>query len=150
MATSPEKSLSERVKDKAGANLDDLECSICDDLVWKPIACTHCEMSFCSKCIRPWLAANPAVCPNRCPSFVERRCPPITVRQLARLQLTCENLPNGCEKVRFNLKRSSMPSVGGVISFRSLDTKPLRSTKQNVGIICHSVVAAIQKYLSKT
>ena len=146
MATISKKSLSERVKDKAGANLDDLECSICHDLVWKPIACTNCEMSFCSDCIRSWLAANPAVCPNRCSSFAERRCPPLTVRQLARLQLTCVNLPNGCEQVRYSLKRSSMPSIGGVISFRSLDTKLLRNTKQNVIIIWHSVAAAIQKY----
>ena len=146
MVARPEKSLSERVKDKAGANLDDLECSICHDLVWKPIACTHCEMSFCSDCIRPWLAANPAVCPNRCSSFAERRCPPITVRQLARLQLTCVNLPNGCKKVRYSLKRSSMPSIGCVISCRSLDTKPSKNMKQNVTIICHSVAAAIQKY----
>ena len=145
MATRPEKSLSERVKDKAGAILDDLECSICHDLVWKPIACTHCEMYFCSRCIRRWLDANPAVCPNRCSSFAERKCPAFITRQLARLQLTCVNLPNGCEKVRYSLRRM-MPSIGSVISFRSLDTKPLRSTKRNVTIICHSVAAAIRKY----
>ena len=146
MATRPEKSLSERVTDKAGANLGDLECSICHDLLWKPIACTHCEMPFCSDCIRLWLAAKPAVCPNRCLSFAERKCPTFITRQLSRLQLTCVNLPNGCEQVRYSLKRSSMPSIGGVILFRSLDTRLLRNTKQNVIIICHSVTAAIQKY----
>ena len=146
MTTTKEKFLSERVKDKAGANLNDLECSICHDLVWKPIACTNCDAFFCSD---NSLAKNPELCHDkekRCSSFAERKCPTFITRQLARLQLTCVNLPNGCEKVKYSLKRSSTPSIGGVISFRSLDTKPLRSTKQNVTIICHSVAAAIQKY----
>ncbi|CAF0888526.1 unnamed protein product [Rotaria sordida] len=57
---------SDRVRGPSSVNVDLLECPICHDLLWIPVACQTCETSFCSTCIDRWLADNPEKCPNRC------------------------------------------------------------------------------------
>ncbi len=100
MATNEEKSLSSsRVCGPSSANVDLLECSICHDLLWKPVACQSCETPFCSTCINKWLANNPKVCPNRCETYTERKCPPIIAKLLSQLQITCSNKEQGCQEV---------------------------------------------------
>ncbi|CAF4263521.1 unnamed protein product, partial [Rotaria sordida] len=55
----------DRVCSPSSVNVNFLECPICHDLLWKPVACQTCETAFCSACIGQWLANNPEKCPNR-------------------------------------------------------------------------------------
>jgi hypothetical protein len=90
---------SDRVCGQSGTNIDHLECCICHKLLWKPVACETCETSFCSACISQWLIKCPNKCPNLCEPYVERKCPPLTVKLLSQLQITCSYQPNGCRQV---------------------------------------------------
>lgn len=90
---------SERIRGPSGINLNDLECCICRDLLWKPIACQTCETPFCASCINQWLSNNPNKCPNRCETFIERKCPPFVAKLLAQLQVICLYQMNGCKEI---------------------------------------------------
>ncbi len=90
---------SSRVKDASSINVNYLECSICHDVLWKPVACQSCETPFCSACINRWLSNNPNKCPNRCKSYQERKCPPFVAKLLADLQISCFYKSNGCQEV---------------------------------------------------
>jgi hypothetical protein len=90
---------SERVHDSPSVSLDYLDCTICRDLLWKPVACQTCETPFCSACINQWLVKNANKCPNRCETYIERKCPPFIVKLLSQLQMTCFYQSNGCEEV---------------------------------------------------
>ncbi|CAF0946187.1 unnamed protein product [Rotaria sordida] len=90
---------SDRVRGPSSVNVDLLECPICHDLLWIPVACQTCETSFCSTCIDRWLADNPEKCPNRCKTYIKRKCPSFIVKLLAQLQLTCYYQSQGCEQV---------------------------------------------------
>jgi len=90
---------SERVRAPPSVNIDYLDCSICRDLLWKPIACQACETPFCSTCIYQWLNKNPSKCPNRCETYTERKCPPFVAKLLAELRIVCFYQSNGCEEV---------------------------------------------------
>ena len=87
---------SDRVVNPSGVNIDLLECLICRDLLWKPVACQRCETPFCSACINRWLANNPNKCPNRCVPYTERKCPSFIAKLLAELQITCYYQSKGC------------------------------------------------------
>lgn len=89
----------ERVRGSSSVNIDYLECPICRDLLWKPIACQTCETPFCSACINQWLVSNPTKCPNRCETYTERKCPPFIAKLLAQLQIACFYESNGCDQV---------------------------------------------------
>ncbi len=80
-------------------NIDLLECSVCHELLWKPVAYQICETPFCSACITRWLANNPKKCPNRCETYTERKCPPFVAKLLAQLQITCFYQSHGCQEV---------------------------------------------------
>jgi hypothetical protein len=90
---------SSRVSDTSGVDVAHLECIICHDVLWKPVACQSCETPFCSACINQWLAYNPNKCPNRCETYTERKCPPFVAKLLAQLQITCFYQSNGCQQV---------------------------------------------------
>jgi hypothetical protein len=90
---------SDRVRGPPSANIDLLGCSICHDLLWKPVACQMCETPYCSECINQWLTNNPNRCPNRCTSYTERKCPPLTCKLLAQLQISCSYKEKGCQQV---------------------------------------------------
>ncbi len=79
---------SDRVKDVSKISINHLECSICHDVLWKPVACQLCETPFCSACINRWLSNNPNKCPNRCESYKERKCPAFIAKLLAELQIS--------------------------------------------------------------
>jgi len=106
MTTANEPDLSsDRICGQSAANLDHLECLICQKVLWKPVACQTCETPFCSSCIHQWLAKNPTRCPNQCEPFVERRCPPLTAKLLSQLQIICSYRSNGCQQViRYEMK----------------------------------------------
>jgi len=90
---------SERIRGPSSVNIEYLDCSICRDLLWKPVACQICETPFCSPCINQWLVSNPTKCPNRCGRYTERKCPPFIAKLLAQLQIACFYQSNGCEQV---------------------------------------------------
>jgi hypothetical protein len=90
---------SNRVRGSSAGYIDFLECSICHDLLWKPVACQACETTFCSACINRWLTINPKKCPNQCETYIERKCPPIIAKLLAQLQIACIYESNGCQEV---------------------------------------------------
>ncbi len=90
---------SSRISDVSGIKVNHLECSICHDVLWKPIACQSCETPFCSACIDQWLANNQNKCPNRCESYKDRKCHPFIAELLAGLQISCFYKSTGCEQV---------------------------------------------------
>ncbi|CAF3752506.1 unnamed protein product [Rotaria sp. Silwood1] len=98
--TSQQKHLSsERILSIPKVDIDDLECSICRGLLWKPVACQSCETSFCSTCINQWLIDHPKHCPNRCETYIERKCPPFIAKLLAQLNMKCFYQSHGCDQV---------------------------------------------------
>ncbi len=100
MTSMEEKGISsDRVINASKVNVDDLECGICHDLLWKPIACQSCETPFCSSCINRWIIDNPNKCANRCETYVERKCPSFIAKLLARLQISCYYQSKGCQQV---------------------------------------------------
>ena len=102
MATIQQKSLSsDRVQGPPSTNVELLECSICHDLLWKPVACQTCETPFCSACINRWLANNPNKCPNGCETYIERKCPPFITKLLSKLQISCTFKSNDCQEVQY-------------------------------------------------
>ncbi|CAF4400203.1 unnamed protein product [Rotaria sp. Silwood2] len=90
----------ERIQCSTTTDLNDLVCStICENILWKPVACQQCETHFCSLCIRQWLNKNPNQCPMRCDKFIERSCSKFIAKRLAQLQIICIYQPNGCNEV---------------------------------------------------
>jgi hypothetical protein len=113
MTTKEGKGLSStRVQGLTSVNTTHLECPICHDLLWKPVACQTCEKPFCSPCITKWLSKHLNQCPNQCPTYVERKCPPLYATLLAELQVRCFYQSKGCEQVILHLFRcfSKRPS----------------------------------------
>ncbi len=90
---------SNRIKNVFRININHLECSICHEVLWKPVACQSCETPFCSACINRWLSNNPNKCPNRCKSYKERKCPPFIAKLLAELQIDCFYKSTSCKEV---------------------------------------------------
>ncbi|CAF3710229.1 unnamed protein product [Adineta steineri] len=98
METKSQNSLSKRIQVASGVNVEDFECIICTDLLWKPIACNNCDSLYCSECIKIWLVQSPENCPH-CQNYAERRCSPLIIKQLAKLQFACINQSNGCPEI---------------------------------------------------
>lgn len=89
----------ERVQCSTPIDLNELQCStICENILWKPVACQHCETHFCLSCIEKWLRKNPNQCPMRCESYIQRPCSKVIARQLAKLQVICIYQSNGCNE----------------------------------------------------
>ncbi len=94
----------------------ELLCCICQNVLWKPVACSTCENSFCAECMRTWtnkqnsfgqvtdsmfqptLSFIQVTCPFNC-AFRQKRAPPILNSFLSKLQIYCAYAPNGCEEV---------------------------------------------------
>ncbi|UJR09820.1 hypothetical protein I4U23_014046 [Adineta vaga] len=87
----------DRVCNPNDVNFVDLECPICHDILWKPVACQVCETPFCSPCIHQWLKGE-TKCPNGCKTYIERKCPPFIAKLLARLQVSCFYQSKGCSQ----------------------------------------------------
>ena len=79
----------------------ELICSICANILWKPVACARCENAFCGRCIRAWINTKHGQnkpCPFNC-HFEEKRAPPVLNSFLAKLQVSCVYAPNGCRTI---------------------------------------------------
>jgi hypothetical protein len=99
MTSTQQKGLSaDRVRNPSDVSFSDLECPICHDIVWKPVACQTCETPFCSACVHKWLEED-SKCPSGCKAYVERKCPPFIAKMLARLQVVCFYQTKGCKQV---------------------------------------------------
>ncbi|CAF0809666.1 unnamed protein product [Didymodactylos carnosus] len=91
--------LTSRVND--GILLHDVYlCPICQNILWKPVACKTCENSFCSKCITSWLSKGRGLCPFKC-TYRERKCPSILLSLLSKLEVDCRYKSNGCSKIMY-------------------------------------------------
>jgi hypothetical protein len=94
---------SDRVREPPGIDFSDIQCSVCHNILWKPIGCQSCETPFCSMCIAKWFSINPNRCPMRCDKFIERPCPRFITKHLAKLQIPCTYQSNGCNEVSCSL-----------------------------------------------
>ena len=90
----------DRVRNASRVNVENLECAICHDLLYKLVACQSCETPFCSACINRWLVNNSNKCSNRCVPYTERKCPSFIAKLLAELQITCYYQSKGSQEVR--------------------------------------------------
>lgn len=123
---------SERVRCSTIIDLHDLHCStICEDVLWKPVACQQCETHFCLKCILKWLEVNPNQCPLRCESFVQRSCSKFIARQLAKLHIICIYHPNGCNEVRslIGFTRFFVKKIHSHVLFRLFPMRHLKNMR---------------------
>ncbi|CAG2183010.1 unnamed protein product [Oppiella nova] len=65
----------ERTVDLSDLERDELSCSICQDLLNRPVVAQCCLQMFCKDCIHNWLDSS-----NTCP--YDRK--PLSVRELCR------------------------------------------------------------------
>jgi hypothetical protein len=80
---------------------DEYFCPICRCLLWKPRSCSSCQHLFCQKCIHMWIenSVDGNICPFRCQTFEERRCPPYVQSILGRMNIHCRNVSFGCTEI---------------------------------------------------
>jgi len=132
----------DRVQDSVGIDFDDISCSICRDILWKPVACQSCDTPFCSACIARWLETNPRKCPLRCAKYTEKACNRFVNKQLAKLQITCIYQSSGCQEVGHTKVKTIL-----FLSFyyRLFHMKHSRNTKLSVIIESKNVRVVIQK-----
>src|SRR5690348_5309801 len=78
-----------------------LDCSICLNILWKPVCCAKCQTSFCEKCINRWVSQKQvavAKCPNQC-TYSKVNSPPIIIDLLSDLKITCGYKESGCTEI---------------------------------------------------
>jgi len=77
-----------------------VQCSLCDGLLWKSVACKKCETPFCAACIQVHYAAElQPICPHCRSSYTERNTPQANIRLLADLKISCIYKSNGCTEI---------------------------------------------------
>jgi hypothetical protein len=140
MTSTNEKGLSaDRIQNSATVKMNYVQCPICHNILWNPIACQMCEKSYCSTCLRKWFNAQPGKCPNRCQKFVERKCLGIMVQLLAEIQLACIYKPTGCCEVTWLIISVFLLNAS---LYRSFLTRPLKSIRLSAGLSLKSVPGA--------
>ncbi|CAF1383224.1 unnamed protein product [Adineta ricciae] len=84
------------------SSVSELECPICHNILWKPVACNTCENAFCAYCIHKWInqrdSKSEKICPFAC-TFEEKRAPPVLNKLLTKLQIYCAYRDNGCQQI---------------------------------------------------
>ena len=93
----------ERIVNSSAQTLQRLSCSICLNILWKPVCCSSCQANFCSTCIDEWLVEskkkkNNLICTNRC-FWVKKQSPPILKDLLSDLKILCTNTTLGCDAI---------------------------------------------------
>jgi hypothetical protein len=72
-------------------------CSLCQGILWLPVACRTCEIPYCSSCIKSWKLSEPTRCPsNNCSQYNQRDCPRSNITILSLLQVVCRYRSHGC------------------------------------------------------
>jgi E3 ubiquitin-protein ligase NRDP1 len=90
---------------------DELLCSTCRDVLWKPVYCGKCGCIFCNKC-RPQIgffnrittffgAERPRHGRNNCDTFEEAPVPNHITTNLRKLRVRCAYAQNGCRTLPF-------------------------------------------------
>lgn len=105
---------------------EELICPICTSVLEDPLQATPCEHAFCKNCIQLWMQRQPT-CPVDRTALTEQnlRCVPRILRNLlARLNISCDNKPYGCQVV---LKLELLPAHLGECEFNP--KKPLPCEK---------------------
>lgn len=80
------------------SSIEHLLCSICHEILWRPVTCETCEHSFCEACLSQWFQRQQR-CPNTCEYRQRARSPHLLVQLLSQLKVTCKNMSNGCTQV---------------------------------------------------
>ena len=75
-----------------------LMCSICLNMLWKPVACSQCQTNFCGSCIKGWLNKCPETCPNHC-TFKKSNVSPIINDLLSEFSIKCQLSDKGCQQI---------------------------------------------------
>ena len=83
MTNTSDETLLDRVHDTNGVNVSDVECSICRELLWKPVECANCHNLYCGECMNTWLKNKPRACPA-CKNYAGGKCHPLVIKQLSR------------------------------------------------------------------
>ncbi|CAF1454080.1 unnamed protein product, partial [Didymodactylos carnosus] len=82
-----------------------ITCSVCLQVLWKPMTCEECENSYCTDCITQWLKQQQAMnrkhtCPNsNCEFKQKNKIPSLLVQLLSQLRVKCVNTINGCKEL---------------------------------------------------
>ena len=90
---------------------DEYFCTVCRNVVWKPIYCKQCECIFCYKC-RPQTsfisristffgAERPRHGRNNCDNFEEVLVPTHITATLSKLRVRCAYEQNGCRMLLY-------------------------------------------------
>ncbi|CAF4161494.1 unnamed protein product [Adineta steineri] len=89
----------DRITDLAHAELT--VCSLCNGLLWLPVACEKCETSFCTSCIKTWRieAEDPRLCPKCSTEYIQRPCPGAITHVLSTFNIICHHKPHGCSAI---------------------------------------------------
>ena len=76
-----------------------LLCIICNNILWRPVACASCCDHFCSFCIYTWNTKSKNSCP-KCKStpFKSKKAIPLVNGMLGDLIVECLYTPNGCKE----------------------------------------------------
>ena len=90
-----------RVVNKPQDELDDLCCSICQEIFDEPVVTKDCGHTYCKDCINEWLLLS-NTCPlDRKPLSSDQLITgqPELVNTLKELTVKCVNYGNGCDSV---------------------------------------------------
>lgn len=96
MATTSTSSMSSHIQ------IDRVTCPLCQGVLWNPKACKHCQIHYCSECLKNRQSES-FKCPSttiNCPNFEERRqCHTLTMNHLRDLMISCVNSAYNCTEV---------------------------------------------------
>jgi len=76
---------------------EELICSICLDIVWKPICCSKCSSPFGETCLNNWFEYN-KLCPKQC-IFEKSEVTPLLKRLINKIEFYCLFKHNGCNQI---------------------------------------------------
>ena len=72
-----------------------IKCTICNEVLDKPLECENCGALFCEECINDWAKdKNPCPCPMVCGGFKLGKVKMNTKKLLNLLELKCPNYPD--------------------------------------------------------
>ncbi|CAF3836751.1 unnamed protein product [Rotaria sp. Silwood1] len=99
------------VLDSASPFADNVICSVCGNVFWKPVSCKNCSTVFCMKC-RPTGGILGKISSffkiqqkfhgkNGCEDFEETQISSQVIHELAKLRVRCAYASNGCRVLLF-------------------------------------------------
>ena len=89
---------SDALKDESDENIRLLLCSICKNVLVRPLVCSSCQTASCEMCLTEWGLKHPR-CPSGCADFKYIQPTKFLGKFLKKLKIKCENHMHGCHKV---------------------------------------------------